>query len=266
MSSEAAPEPVVAVIAAAGAGARFGAARPKQYAELAGRTLLERSMRAMLDVPGVDALVVALSAGDARFGAIALGRDPRVTAVPGAATRAGSVAAALGHVCAAHGERAWALMHDAARPLVARADVVHLLERVREAEAAGLAAGGILAARVADTLKREATGGEGPVRIGATVARDGLWGAQTPQLFRAGALHAALEAAIADAGPDPGAGAVTDEASAAERAGLGCLLVEARAPNPKITWPADLDLARALLAVAGGAAAVEEGRGDAACA
>ena len=245
----------VAVIAAAGAGRRFGSSVPKQYVQLEGASLLERSVRAMLGVERVRGVVVALAPGDERFGALTVAADPRVRAVTGAPTRAGSVAAALAHVRDAHGARTWTLVHDAARPLVAAEDVARLLERVR---AARDGVGGILAARVADTLKREraGSGADGGARVDATVPRAGLWGAQTPQLFRAGALHDALVAAL-DASPDE----VTDEASAMERAGTGCLLVEARRPNPKITRPADLAVARALLrAGAGLDATADSGR------
>ena len=251
----------VAVIAAAGVGRRFGSDVPKQYVELEGACLLERSVRAMLGVERVRGVVVALAAGDERFDALAVAADPRVSAVTGAPTRAGSVAAALAHVRDAHGARTWTLVHDAARPLVAAEDVARLLERVR-AERDGV--GGILAARVADTLKRErpGSGADGVARVDATVSRDGLWGAQTPQLFRAGPLHDALVAAL-DAAPDE----VTDEASAMERAGAGCLLVEARRPNPKITRRADLVVARALLrAGASAGASADAGAGERGCA
>ena len=235
--------PVVAVIAAAGGGTRFGAALPKQYAELDGLTLLERSVRAMLDVDEVVAVVVALAPDDTRFARLGVAADARVHAVSGAASRAGSVAAALARVRALHGDDAWALVHDAARPLVAGADVRRLLASVREVPASGSGharrAGGILAVRVVDTLKRERR--RDPGHIDATVPRDGLWQAQTPQLFRAGELSTALEAAAA------ADGGVTDEASAMERTGARCLLVEAHHPNPKITFPADMAVARALL-------------------
>ena len=268
---------VVAVIPAAGAGTRFGAGWPKQYAELDGQSLIERTIEAMLAIPAVGRVVVALAADDTRFASLAAADDPRVDGVVGGDTRAASVAAALEHVCADQGRDTWALVHDAARPLVAASDVATLIDRVLAAVAADVGVGGgILAVRVADTLKREFDAE--PPRIEATVSRDGLWQAQTPQLFRAGALLGALRAATApvdgtaavgsldaghvgggDAGRDGDhdgdhdggttLAAPTDEASAMERAGVDCLLVEARHPNPKITRPADLTLARALLAV-----------------
>ena len=257
--------PVVAVIPAAGAGTRFGAGWPKQYAELDGQSLIERTIEAMLAIPAVGRVVVALAADDTRFASLAAAADPRVDGVVGGDTRAASVAAALEHVCTDQGRDAWALVHDAARPLVAASDVATLIDRVLAAVAADVGVGGgILAVRVADTLKREFDAE--PPRIEATVSRDGLWQAQTPQLFRAGALLGALRAATApgdgaaagdshadarDGGHDGGSSvaAPTDEASAMERVGVDCLLVEARHPNPKITRPADLTLARALLAV-----------------
>ena len=289
---------VVAVIPAAGAGTRFGAGLPKQYADLDGQSLLERTVGAMLAIQSVDRVVVSLAADDTHFATLAAASDPRVVGVVGGDTRAASVTAALEHVCRDRGPATWALVHDAARPLVAASDVETLIDRVLAAAAIDVGVGGgVLAVRVADTLKREFDAE--PPRIEATVSRDGLWQAQTPQLFRAGALLDALRAATAlvedaaaasgldgaipvealpvDAmrdgarrdgarrdgagqgatgndGADQGGAVVlaapTDEASAMERTGVDCLLIEARHPNPKITRPADLTLAQALLAVA----------------
>jgi|GEM_PF-32636 len=294
---------VVAVIPAAGAGTRFGAGLPKQYADLDGQSLLERTVGAMLAIQSVDRVVVSLAADDTHFATLAAASDPRVVGVVGGDTRAASVTAALEHVCRDRGPATWALVHDAARPLVAASDVETLIDRVLAAAAIDVGVGGgVLAVRVADTLKREFDAE--PPRIEATVSRDGLWQAQTPQLFRAGALLDALRVRAATAlvedaasgldgampvealpvdamrdgarrdgarrdgarrdgagqgatgndGADQGGGVVlaapTDEASAMERTGVDCLLIEARHPNPKITRPADLTLARALLTVA----------------
>lgn len=230
-----APGRIVAIVPAAGSGTRFEADLPKQYVELGGVCLLERALLTLLGVPGVDAAVVAIAPDDARFHALDIANDPRVASVVGAATRSASVAAALDHVRREHGDAAWALVHDAARPLVDARDVARLIGEVVSSDAV---AGGILATRAVDTIKRE----RGDSRdIETTVPRDGLWLAQTPQLFRAGALHEALRAAEA-------AGAVpTDEASVMEGANR-VSLVESTRPNPKITRPADLALARALMA------------------
>jgi 2-C-methyl-D-erythritol 4-phosphate cytidylyltransferase len=130
------------------------------------------------------------------------------------------------------GDDDWVLVHDAARPcLPARA-----LERLLEA-VAGDAVGGLLAVRVADTLKR----GDADDRVVETVPRSGLWQAQTPQMFRRGLLLRALDQAGAD---------VTDEAGAVEALGLRPRLVPGDPRNVKITFPEDLDLAETILAAA----------------
>jgi 2-C-methyl-D-erythritol 4-phosphate cytidylyltransferase len=123
----------------------------------------------------------------------------------------------------------WVLVHDAARPCLTQA----LLDKLMH-ELAGDAVGGILAAPVADTLKREGQAG----RIAETVPRAGLWGAQTPQMFRYGQLREALEKA---------GNQVTDEASALEFMGLAPRLVESDPGNLKVTYPLDLKLATLLL-------------------
>jgi len=210
--------------------------RPKQYLELAGRTLLERALDTLLAVSGLAGVVVALAPDDERWAGLEVSQDPRVHAVTGAATRASSVAAGLGGLRGLAPEDAWVLVHDAARPLVSLADITRLVEGV----AAGTAIGGLLAVPVQDTLKRS----DGGRRVAATVPRERLWQAQTPQLFRLGELARALGEALADA---DAALTITDEASAMERAGHVPQLVEALDPNPKITRAGDLATAAALL-------------------
>ncbi|KGE05037.1 2-C-methyl-D-erythritol 4-phosphate cytidylyltransferase [Pseudohaliea rubra] len=217
------------VIPAAGIGSRLGAAVPKQYLEIAGRTLLEHSLRALFADARVKGVAVALRAGDERAAALACLQDPRVLRVEGGAERADSVAAGL----AALGERAaeddWVLVHDAARPCLDAKSLGALIDAV----AAG-GSGAILAQPVSDTVKRSDDGNT----VAATVDRRSLWLAQTPQLFRLGELTRALA----------GAGAVTDEASAMEAAGHPVGLVPGPRTNFKVTTADDLLLARCLLA------------------
>ena len=120
------------------------------------------------------------------------------------------------------------LVHDAARPCLGRDELRRLIDTVAPEET-----GGILAVPVADTLKRA----DGEQRIVATEARAGLWQAQTPQMFRHGVLLQALEQSSN----------MTDEASAVERLGLRPKLVEGRATNFKVAYPADLELAELIL-------------------
>jgi 2-C-methyl-D-erythritol 4-phosphate cytidylyltransferase len=229
----------IALIPAAGGGRRFGAALPKQYADLGGRPLLVRTLERIRTVLAPDAIVVALAPDDAIY-ATQGGIPAGVEALRcGGATRAGTVANAL----AAIGDRAsdddWIVVHDAARPCVPGEALVRLVDGLD-----GDAVGGLLAIPVADTLKR----GDGatPARVRSTEDRTGLWQAQTPQMFRCGILRAALAR--------PGALAATDEAEAVEalaRAGTCASprLVLGSALNIKVTFAADLPLAAAILAL-----------------
>ena len=221
-----------AVVPAAGRGTRFGAPLPKQYLPLAGRLVIEHSLRAVLDHPSVDGVVVALAAGDADWpGWREIGGKPVLTCT-GGAERADSVLAALHALPASVSEDQWVLVHDAARPCLHPADLARLLE-----EGCADPVGALLAAPVRDTLKRADEQG----RVAATEPREQLWRALTPQLFRRGSLQRALEAA-ARAGVR-----ATDEAMAVERLGLRPRLVEGRDDNLKITTSADLALAEFIL-------------------
>jgi len=219
------------VLPAAGASRRMGAALPKQYLELRGRTVLEWSLAPFLAEPRFAGGAVALAADDPYWSHLPAAVRERVTAVTGGVDRCDSVLAGLrGLVDAAADD--WVLVHDAARPCLPRADLERLIEACWPDSI-----GGLLAAPVVDTLK-EAAGD----RIDRTVARDGLWRALTPQMFRRGRLEQALAAAIA-AGERPG-----DEAAALERLGERPRLVEGSSLNIKITRPADLAFASAVLA------------------
>ena len=216
---------------AAGRGRRMagGDAPPKQYLPLAGRTVIEHALAPFLADAACQGVVVALAAGDDRFAVLPVARDPRVVTVEGGAERRDSVAAGLAAIRArVGGADPWVLVHDAARPCLPRADLARLL-----ASLAAAPDGALLALRVADTVKRADAAG----RVAATVPRDGLYRAQTPQAARLGRLLAALAAA-------PGA---TDEASALESGGARPLLVAGSPANIKVTEPDDLALAARLL-------------------
>ena len=151
--------------------------------------------------------MVVIAEGDASWHRVAarLGSD-RLSATPGGGERSLSVRRGLTALAGRAAPEDWVLVHDAARPCLEAGDLERLVERV---EAHG--GGGLLAARAADTLKQAqplATPGEGPARTAAERAE--LWRALTPQMFRYGALCAALDAAHAT-GRYP-----TDEAQALE--------------------------------------------------
>lgn len=242
----AAAAPLVSLIPAAGRGLRMQAARPKQYLPIAGRTMLERTIDALGRVPDVERIEVVLDPEDRDFDACCAGiDDPRVRVRRcGGSLRAETVLAGARHVVHELGDDARVLVHDAARPLVAPEDVRRLIETVERERAIG----GLLATPLQSTLKRagHVADLDGVSHAIRTEPRAGLWLAETPQLFRAGALVEALRAALD--GPD--AASITDEAAAFERLGELPLLVPSRHPNLKITWPQDLAVAEALLAAA----------------
>lgn len=219
-----------AVIPAAGVGARMAADRPKQYLQLGGRTILEHSLGCFLDHPGLKGLVVSVAPDDPYWSSLACAQDGRIQRVDGGAERSDSVLNALLHL---HAQGAadddWVLVHDAARPNLARDDLDKLL-----AELADDPVGGLLAVPARDTLKRIDSRG----RVLETVDRSLIWQAYTPQMFRLGALHRALaDSLVADV-------AITDEASAMEWAGQAPRLIEGRSDNLKVTRPEDLEWLR----------------------
>ena len=226
-----------ALVPAAGTGSRFAAAVadpvPKQYLQVAGQPLIRHALAALCATPGISNVFVVLAPDDTLWpgpAMAALGPKLRVLRC-GGETRAQSVANGLREMEKTLGPIGddWVLVHDAARPCLTVAMIERLIEAVGDDDA-----GGLLAIPVADTLKRADADG----RARSTVARDGLWQAQTPQMFR----HRLLVQALADA---PG---VTDEAGAVEALGLAPRLVAADASNLKVTWPLDLRLAELILA------------------
>ena len=228
------PSPrLFALIPAAGGGTRFGGGEPKQYAMLMARPVIARTIERLAAALDFAAIVVALAPDDERFESIAPPRIAVQSLRCGGATRAETVRnaiAALASVCV---DDDWLLVHDAARPCVP----VDALRRLA-ADIADDPVGGLLAIPITDTLKREDSATHPRVR--ATEPRDGLWQAQTPQMFRYRVL---AEAMARDA-----ALAVTDEAQAVEAMGARPRLVLGSSRNVKITYPPDLALAAAILA------------------
>lgn len=224
---------VHALVPAAGSGERFGNQLPKQYQLIAGKAVLAHSIEALLRHPLVGDVTVILSAGDERFKAVALGLSAGVQTAIGGLTRAQSVLNGLLQLSAQHPDTDWVLVHDAARPCLSQQCLDSLLDEGMQS-----ADGAILALPVSDTLKRSNSQHE----IIGTVAREQLWAAQTPQMFRLGALRSAMQAALSCGHP------LTDDASALEHAGGTPKLVMGSTENIKITWPADLAVASGLLA------------------
>lgn len=226
----------LALVPAAGSGARMGAALPKQYLPLAGRAVLARTLDALLAHPRVAGVTVVLAAHDPHWKALDYrAQKPLEVVRAGGASRAASVLAGLRALGREHDVHTCVLVHDAVRPLITRADLDALI--VAPLDGGGAA----LAAPLVDTLRRALDAADGP-RAGGCVPREGLWQTYTPQRARLGVLRDALEAALA-AGLDPG-----DELAALEHAGHRPRLVQGRRDNIKLTAPADLALATAILA------------------
>jgi len=223
------------VIPAAGVGRRMVGAisshsTPKQYLPLAGRTVIEWSIAPFLTRADIAGVVVALAADDQNFASLPLASDARVRTTTGGAERAASVLCGVQALQA--NDRDWVLVHDAARPCLHTADLARLIDELHADEV-----GGLLAIPVADTLKSA----DASQRVSATLLRDNLWRALTPQMFRYGLLKRALiSAAQAQI-------AVTDEAAAIERLGLQPKLIVGRNDNIKITVPEDLAYAEFIL-------------------
>lgn len=223
-----------ALIPCAGSGSRLPGDVPKQYRRLLGRCVVRHTVDAFVRVPRVASVSVVVQPGDA-VAAVCLESTPRLRIIErGGPTRAhsviGGLEALLAGGAAAHD---WVLVHDAARCCITPTLIDALIEAC-----AGDPVGGLLALPLPDTLK--AAGDDR--RVARTEPRDGRWLAQTPQMFRIGALLEALRAAVAAQAPP------TDESGAIERTGARPLLVPGAAWNFKITYPDDLELAQALLA------------------
>jgi 2-C-methyl-D-erythritol 4-phosphate cytidylyltransferase len=227
------PTPIrfFAVIPCAGFGSRAGTATPKQYQSIAGLPMVVHTLKAFAGVQRMAKGVLVLAPDDVHMAGV-LEAHPQPlfeTSRMGGATRAASVMSGLRELVkqGAH-DSDWVLVHDAARCLVTSEQINALIDACQED-----AVGGLLAHKLADTLKIESQG-----RVAQTVDRSDKWLAQTPQMFRIGILLQALENAGA---------LVTDEASAIELMGHSPLLVPGNAQNFKVTYPEDFALAAALL-------------------
>jgi 2-C-methyl-D-erythritol 4-phosphate cytidylyltransferase len=226
----------VAVVLAAGSGQRFGGGLPKQLRVLAGRTLIERSVAAFQDAPGIDAVLVVTNPGlTARVGTLlAAGRYPKVTGViEGGVTRADSTRCAI----SALGEdECDVLFHDAARPLIDQQTIAACVRALATDRAIGVTVPS------SDTIVAAADG-----VISGMPQRDQLLRCQTPQGFRLSVIAAAYRLAAAD--PAFAGTAATDDCGVVLRylPQVPIRAVPGSERNIKITYPADLDVAELLL-------------------
>ncbi|WP_439240366.1 2-C-methyl-D-erythritol 4-phosphate cytidylyltransferase [Lonepinella sp. BR2474] len=219
------PRRIVAVVPAAGIGARMQADKPKQYLCIQGKTILEHSVTALLTHPAqIEQVILAVAPHDPYLADLPFLNDPRIVLVQGGETRADSVLNGLTHIVPS--DNTWVLVHDAARPCLTHTDIDQLLA-IQDPN------GAILAIPAVDTIKR-ATATQ---QIQQTEDRNHIWLAQTPQFFPVDLLRKALQTALQQGL------AITDEASAMELSGFQPHLVTGRTDNIKVTRPEDLALA-----------------------
>jgi 2-C-methyl-D-erythritol 4-phosphate cytidylyltransferase len=217
----------VALVVAAGRGERLGLDRPKALVALAGKPMVEWSLRALRAVPAIERTALALPPGTA----YAPEHPADVVCVAGGEARSQSVRAALGAV----GEGDPVIVHDAARPLASSDLFQHAISELVRTKADAV----IAATPVSDTIKEVSADG---ATVARTLDRAKLWAVQTPQVFR----REALERALGEASDELLARA-TDDAWLVERIGGRVRVVDAGPTNLKVTTPLDLRVAEALI-------------------
>jgi 2-C-methyl-D-erythritol 4-phosphate cytidylyltransferase len=220
-----------ALIPAAGVGARMGASSPKQYIRIGGKPMLRHTLDAFLSSDLIAHTFIVVSPDDPYIDSVAPSHGVTVLRC-GGASRMESVRNGLAVLASTLAPTDWVLVHDAARPGLTAELIEKLIGATGEHPV-----GGLLGLPVVDTVKRCIEG-----EACGTIPRNGLWLAQTPQMFRYQLLREALTAAT-----DPNT--ITDDASAVEALGLTPKLVEGHPRNLKVTLPDDIRIAELYLAV-----------------
>jgi 2-C-methyl-D-erythritol 4-phosphate cytidylyltransferase len=228
---------IAAILPAAGLGTRMGAEMPKQFLELDGLPLVVFTLRRLAECPALTHFYIAtlpeeVAGLERRLGQEKLGRPVRV--LRGGATRQESVARALAEVPA---DTDLVVVHDAVRPLVTREQVERSIEQ------AGACGAAIVGVPASDTIKEVKRGSlpKDVALITATIHRERIVLAQTPQVFKTALLKEAFARAAQDGFT------ASDEASLVERLGHEVRVVQGSERNLKITRPGDLELARFFL-------------------
>lgn len=216
---------IYGVVPAAGVGSRMQSTTAKQYLSVAGSTVIEHTLHRLINLECLHSVTLAVAQQDSVWPTLGVANHPKIQSVIGGNTRADSVLAALDYLIATHSsQNAWALVHDAARPCVSLNNIEQLIQKAMVS-----ADGGLLGLPITDTIKRVNAD-----RVSATVSREHLYVAQTPQLFPLAELHQALTLA-----KEQGI-QVTDECSAMEAQGWQPLMVLGHRDNLKLTYPGDL--------------------------
>jgi len=217
-----------AVVPAAGTGSRMGSDIPKQYLLINNQCVIEYSLSALLEHELIQGVVVALAETDQHFQTLAIAKHPKLTTVIGGSTRAESVLAGVEAILDYDASCDWVMVHDAARPCLKANDINGLIQSLRQNDC-----GAILAQPVVETVKTSYKDG----LISATIDRQTVFLAQTPQFFGVRALREGYSRAIAEGW------SVTDEASVFEKLNNQPRIVPGGRHNIKITHPEDLALA-----------------------
>ncbi len=217
------------IIPASGAGSRMKATTPKQYLHLEnGLSILDQSLKTLLEMEEILGCVVAIAEDDDSFQNSTYHQHGKMLAIAkGGKERFHSVLNALNTLAEFANEDDWVLVHDAVRPCVKASEVASLINELRDGDD-----GGILATPVVDTLKLALDS-----EVQKTVDREGLFQAQTPQMFKYGALVKALESVVANNSH------ITDEAEAVALNGGIVNIIVGSKENIKITVADDLHLA-----------------------
>ncbi len=219
---------IAVIIVAAGRGHRFGAEMPKQFRYVRDEPLIRHAVRAFASHPAVDAVLPVIHPDDAAIVADALDGLDYLVPVAGGAARQDSVRNGLEALSGMSPDLV--LVHDAARPMIPHAVIDRVLAALETQP------GAVPALQVVDTLKRT----DEDNRVTATVSRDGLWRAQTPQGFRYNELLAAHRAAVGQT--------LTDDAAVMEVAGHAVAVVPGDDANLKVTTPEDLERMERIMA------------------
>ncbi len=220
------------IVPAAGIGSRFESKIPKQYAKVAGKTILEHSVSALLSHAGIEQVIISLAQEDTWFEKTPLAKHANLQTVTGGSTRMQSVLNALQALSDKARPLDWVLVHDAARPCLSRTALTQLIESCYMHTV-----GGILASPVSATVKQINT----QQHIIQTLNRNTMSLAQTPQMFRYEILLNALTDASARKKN------VTDESQAVELFGYCPKVVKNLSPNLKLTYPYELKMIETLL-------------------
>ena len=214
------------IIPAAGVGKRMQSVVPKQYLDIDGMTILDRTIDKFISLEFINKVIVALSPNDDYFRDSKFINNPKLLVVLGGKERCDSV---YNGILAATSE--YVLVHDAARPCVLTSDIQLLVDKCSNDN------GGLLVSRIPDTIKKANEHNE----VISTIPRDNVYRALTPQYFKKDLLRKAYEKSVNDGF------VMTDESSAMEYLGYKPQAVVGSSTNIKITEPNDLELAKIFL-------------------